>query len=65
MNLVTIEAPASGVAAAREAFEFLDTALGVVNPRESLQVVADQLIKTLAKGGGLLPRSRDNLFIYR
>jgi hypothetical protein len=65
MNLVAIEAPATGVAAAREAFELLNTALRVVTAREPLQVIANQLIKTLAKGSGLLPRSRDNLFIYR
>jgi hypothetical protein len=64
MNLVAIEAPATGVAATREAFELLDAALRVVTASERLQVIADQLIKTLAKGSSLLPRSRDNLFIY-
>ena len=42
-----------------------EIACRVVTAREPLQVIANQLIKTLAKGSGLLPRSRDNLFIYR
>jgi len=65
MNLVAIEVPAAGVAAAREALELLDNTLRVVTAREPFEVIADQLIKTLAKGGSLLPRSRDKLVIDR
>ena len=65
MNLVAIEVPAARVAAAREALELLDNTLRVVTARKPFEVIADQLIKTLAKGGSLLSRSRDKLFIDR
>ena len=48
MNFVSIEAPSARVAAAREFLELLDALLGVVAVRQLLQVVADQLIETLA-----------------
>ena len=57
MNLVAIEVPAAGVAAAREALELLDNTLRVVTARKPFEVIADQLIKTLAKGGSLLSSS--------
>ena len=49
MNFVSIEAPATRVAAAREFLELLDALLGVVAASQLLQVVADQLIEALPK----------------
>jgi hypothetical protein len=48
MNFVSIEAPAARVASARELLELLDASFGVVPTSQLLQVVADQLIETLA-----------------
>jgi hypothetical protein len=48
MNFVSIEAPAARVAAAREFLELLDALLRVVAASQLLQVVADQLVETLA-----------------
>ena len=63
MNFVSIEAPAAGVAVPGEFLEFLDALLGVVAASQLLQVVADQLIETLAQGIRLLSGTSDELFI--
>ena len=65
MNLVPIETPAPGVPATGEALELLDAPLGVIAAGESLQVVADQLIKALAEGVRFLAGACDQLLINR
>jgi hypothetical protein len=65
MNLVTIEPPAARITAARKAFELLDAALGVVAAGKLLEVVADQLVETLAQGLGFLPGASDQLLVNR
>jgi hypothetical protein len=62
MDFVAVEAPTTGVAFTRETLEFLNAPLGIISTRQGLQVVADELIQTLAKrlrlfsspGNGLL-----------
>jgi hypothetical protein len=65
MNLVSIEAPAARVAMAREALEFLDASLRIVAASQLLQIVADQLIETLAESVRLLSSPSDKLLIDR
>lgn len=63
MNLVAIEAPAPRVAPAREAFELLNAAFGIVAAGYALQIVSNHLIKTLAKGCRLLAGLGHDLLI--
>lgn len=62
MDLVAVEAPSSRVAAAGEALEFLDAALGVVIGKR-LKIVANQLIQTLAQGFRPLSRASNDLLV--
>ena len=48
MNFFAIKAPASGMATARETLKLVDALLWVSASRQALQIVSDQLIKTLA-----------------
>jgi hypothetical protein len=63
MNLVAIEAPAMRVTRAGEAIELLDASFGIVAASESLEIVADQLIETLAQSVSFLSSALDDLFI--
>ena len=65
MNLVSIEAPAARVAAAREALELLDAALRIVAVSQLLLGVAHQLIETLAESICLLSGTGEKLLIDR
>ncbi len=65
MDLVAVEAPATGVATAREVLELFDAALGIVATSETFEVITDQLIETLAECLRSLARQRDNLLIDR
>ena len=48
---------------AGEATEFIDTLLGVVASSQGLQVIADQLVETLAEGVGSFASLGDELLI--
>lgn len=63
MDLVAIEAPATRVTLTREAPELLDALLRIVASGHGLQIVADQLIETLAQGLGLLASAVNQLFV--
>jgi hypothetical protein len=63
MNLVSIEAPATRVTRAGEAIELLDASFGIVAASEFLEIVADQLIETLAQSVSFLSGAFDDLFI--
>ncbi len=65
MNLVSIEPPAARVALTRELLKLLNAALGIVSAGYGLQVIADQLIETLAEGLGFLSRASYELLIDR
>jgi hypothetical protein len=64
MNFIAIESPAARVAAAGEALELLDAALRIVIGKR-LEIIADQLIKALAKRFSPLAGSCDNAFVNR
>jgi hypothetical protein len=49
----------------REAIELLDASFGIVVPGQSLQVVSDKLIETLAEGSRPLTSSSHDLLIDR
>lgn len=63
MNFIAIKTPSTGVAAAGEAPELVDAAFGIVAAREILQVVANQLIETLAQGSCLFAGLGDHLLV--
>jgi len=65
MNLVSIEPPAARVALTRELLKLLNAALGIVSASDRLQVIADQLIETLAESFGFLSRASYELLIDR
>jgi len=65
VNFVAIEAPAPGVALAREPLELLDTSFRVVHACQRLQVVPNQLIEALAEGPRFLAGASQQLFVHR
>jgi hypothetical protein len=64
MNFITIEAPASRVSASGKTLKLLDAALRIVIGKR-LEIIADQLIKALAKRFSPLAGSCDNAFVNR
>ncbi len=54
-----------GMTAARETPEFVNAAIGIVGARESLQVVANQLIEAFAESAGPLARLGEELLVDR
>lgn len=65
MKLVSIEAPAARVAAARKALKFCDALLSVTATGDALQIVTNKLIQALAQHFRLLARASHHLFINR
>ena len=65
MNLVPIEPPAARVALTRELLKLFNAALGIVSAGYRLQVIANQLIETLAESLGFLSRASYELLIDR
>src|ERR1700756_3228379 len=65
MNLVAIEAPAAGVAFARESLQLLDTRVGIVISCQLLQVFANQLIQAFPDRRRPLPRPPYQFFVHR
>jgi len=65
MNLVSIEPPAARVALTRELLKLLNAALGIVSAGYRLQIIADQLIETLAESLGFLSRASYELLVDR
>jgi hypothetical protein len=63
MNLIAVEAPAMGMTATGKTPELVDAAFGIVGTRESLQVVANQLIEALAEGAGSLAGLGNELLV--
>ena len=63
MNLVSVETPTARMATARETVKLLNAPLGIVSAGNVLQVVADQLIETLAESLRLLSSASDKLLI--
>ncbi len=65
MDLIPVETPAAGVAAAREFPEFLDAPLGVVPSSQLSEVVSNQLVQALAESGSFLSGASDGLLVNR
>ena len=63
MDLVAIEAPATGVASSGKTFKLLDAAFGVITATQLLQVIANQFVKAFAQCFRFLAGAGNNLFI--
>jgi hypothetical protein len=63
VNLVAVEAPATGISLSGEALELFNAALGIIATSNCLQIIANELVEALAEGFCFLAGAVDELVV--